>query len=65
MKTIKNICILINHHEDVKLFSKKILDSSDLYYKNYYVKLKLKDFNFKINELESKNFLNKKNIFFF
>ena len=65
MKTIKNTCILINHHEDVKLFSKKILDSSDLYYKNYYVKLKLKDFNFKINELESKNFLNKKNIFFF
>ena len=65
MKIIKNICILINHHEDVKLFSKEFLDSSDLYYKNYYVKLKLKDFNFKIKELKPKNFLNKKNIFFF
>ena len=53
MKTIKNTCILINHHEDVKLFSKKLLDRYQIKSSNYYVKLKLKDFNFKINDIDA------------
>ena len=44
MRSTKNICIIINHHDDIKLFSKNLLNKSDLYYKNYYVKLNLKIF---------------------
>ena len=64
MGKAKKICILINHHDDIKLFSKFFLDGSDLYYKDFNVKLGLKNLNFNINELKSKNFLNKKNNFF-
>ena len=65
MNKVKKICILINHHEDINLFSKDFLDSSDLYCKNFHVKLGLKNKNFNIKELKFKNFLNKKSNFFF
>ena len=65
MSKAKNNCILINHHDDIKLFSKNFLDSSDLYYKNFNVKLGLKNLNFNIKELRSNNFLKKKDNFFF
>jgi hypothetical protein len=64
MRSTKNICIIINHHDDIKLFSKNLLNKSDLYYKNYYVKLNLKNLNIKIKELKFKNFFNKKINFF-
>ena len=65
MNKVKKICILINHHDDINLFSKDFLDSSDLYCKNFHVKLGLKNKNFNIKELKFKNFLNKKSNFFF
>ena len=65
MSKDRKICILINHHDDIKLFSKDFLNSSDLYYKNFHVKLGLKNLKFSIKELKLKNYLNKKNNFFF
>ena len=65
MKRNKNICILINHHDDIKLFSKNLINKSDIYYKNFYVKLGLANSNLKIKELKFQNFLNKGNNFFF
>lgn len=65
MKKIKKFCILLNHHDDIKLFSKSFLNKADLICKNFYVKLELKKLDIKIKELKLKNFNNKKNDFFY
>lgn len=58
MRKAKTICILINHHDDIKLFSKDLLSKSDIFCKNFYVKLELKKLKININELNFENFHN-------